>query len=172
MGLRETDSERQPRNDRLIKEREHDPYMTRLKLSDATLCPQCGVEFRGGRWQWTHDMVRKDVREQLCPACRRIRDRVPAGVLTLSGEFFEANRTEIMRLVRNKEAAEKSRRPMKRLMGVRNDEFGCVLTFTDSSMPRSFGAAVQHAYQGELEGQYTEEAGIVRVTWKREESGR
>src|SRR5512134_3712615 len=32
------------RRDRLIHERVHDPYKTRLKLVDPSVCPQCGAE--------------------------------------------------------------------------------------------------------------------------------
>jgi hypothetical protein len=32
---------RQPRRDRMIHERVHDAYKTRLKLPEPTVCPQC-----------------------------------------------------------------------------------------------------------------------------------
>ena len=40
------------RGDRLMRERVHDPYKTRLKLRDPTLCPQCGAVYSKGRWHW------------------------------------------------------------------------------------------------------------------------
>ena len=43
---------RQPRRDRLIRERIHDPYKTRLKLPEPTVCPQCGAVYHDGRWDW------------------------------------------------------------------------------------------------------------------------
>ena len=36
----EGDTPRQPRRDRLIHEHVHDPYKTRLKLPEPTVCPQ------------------------------------------------------------------------------------------------------------------------------------
>ena len=45
-------SRREPRKDRLIREQIHDPYKTRLKLAEPTVCSQCGAVFLKGRWQW------------------------------------------------------------------------------------------------------------------------
>ena len=42
-----------------------------------------------------------------------------------------------------------------------------VITFTDIHLPRGVGEAIEQAYKGELDIHYTEEAGIVRVYWKR-----
>ena len=161
-----SDNSRSGRGDKLIKEQEHDPYMARLKLTEPTVCPKCKAVFSGGRWQWT-DRVVSGANENLCPSCQRIRDKVPAGYLTLSGNFFEAHREEIMNLVRNKEESEKAQHPMKRLMEVEDREGGAVITFTDTHLPRGVGEAIQKAYEGKLDVHYTEESNIVRVTWMR-----
>jgi NMD protein affecting ribosome stability and mRNA decay len=166
MGHKDTDIAKHGRGDRLIKEQEHDPYMARLKSTEPTVCPKCKAVFSGGRWQWT-DAVPSNANENLCPACRRTRDKVPAGYLTLSGKFFEAHRKEIMNLVRNKEESENAQHPMKRLINVEDQEGGAIITFTDTHLPRGVGKAIQKAYEGKLEVHYTEEANIVRVTWMR-----
>lgn len=38
--------------DRRIVEHVHDPYKTRLKLAEPTVCPKCGALFHEGRWRW------------------------------------------------------------------------------------------------------------------------
>ncbi len=43
MGGKDTDISRQGRSDRLIKEQVHDPYMSRAKLPEPTVCPECGA---------------------------------------------------------------------------------------------------------------------------------
>ncbi|MEE9542344.1 MAG: BCAM0308 family protein [Thermodesulfobacteriota bacterium] len=163
---KDTNIEKHGRGDRLLKELEHDPYMARHKPAEPTACPKCKVVFSGGRWQWT-DTVHDGANEELCPACRRIGDKVPAGYLTLGGDFFEAHREEIMNLVRHKEESEKAAHPMKRLMDVEEREGGAVITFTDTHLPRGAGEAIQKAYEGKLEINYTKESNIVRVTWER-----
>lgn len=154
------------RQDRLIQEEEHDPYMIRGKLEEPTVCRTCGVLFAEGRWQWPSETP-QDAHEILCPACQRIRDGVPAGFLTLSGDFAHQHRDEIMRLIANKVDDQKAQHPMKRLMGVKDEDDDIVLTFTDRHLPRGVGTALESAYEGDFEIHYTDEAGIVRAWWKR-----
>jgi NMD protein affecting ribosome stability and mRNA decay len=104
----------------------------------------------------------------LCPACQRIRDNIPAGILTLKGEFLDTHRDEILRLVDNKVEMQKADHPMKRMMALEESEDGTIiLTFTDTHLPRGVGQAIQSAYEGELEIQYPEGAQLVRVYWER-----
>jgi NMD protein affecting ribosome stability and mRNA decay len=167
MTGKDTDIERDGRRDRLIKERIHDPYKPREQLSQPSVCSECGVVYDQGRWQWL-PAVPDDAEEVVCPACRRITDRVPAGFLTLSGDFLAEHREEIMQLIRNKVDEQKAHHPMKRLMDIRESPEGeTVVTFTDVHLPRGVGEAIQSAYEGELEIKYTAEAGIVRATWHR-----
>lgn len=167
MSSKDTDIQRDGRRDRLIREHIHDPYKPRGQLKEPSLCPQCGVIYSQGRWQWLTGKP-TDAEDVLCPACRRIQDRVPAGFLTLGGEFFAAHSEEIMKLIHNKVEQQKTRHPMKRLMNIEDQESGeVVVTFTDIHLPRGVGEAIESAYEGELEIQYTEEAGIVRAVWKR-----
>nr|MBS0020322.1 ATPase [Gammaproteobacteria bacterium] len=154
------------RGDRLIKERIHDPYMARTKLPEPSICPDCKAVFGTGRWQWMTELP-TEANEQLCPACRRIRDRVPAGFLTLGGSFFKEHREEIVNLIHNKVDSEKRQHPMKRIMAMEEQEDKLVITFTDIHLPRGVGEAIERAYEGSLDLHYEPEASIVRVTWER-----
>jgi hypothetical protein len=49
-----------------------DPYQRQQKLSDRTVCPQCGAVYHNGRWQWGSRPEHGD--ETLCSACRRINE--------------------------------------------------------------------------------------------------
>jgi NMD protein affecting ribosome stability and mRNA decay len=155
------------RRDRLIKERVHDPYMTRAKLPDPTICPECRVVFTKGRWQWLATAPTGGD-EELCPACRRIRDQVPAGLLTLKGSFFDEHRSDIMNLLHNKVEAQKAQHPMERIMDVEDQDDGsAVVTFTDIHLAQGVGEAIERAYDGELDILYADESAIVRVRWER-----
>ncbi len=156
---------RPARRDRLIRERNHDTYMARSKYREPTVCPDCGVVYHKGRWQW---IARPEgAHATLCPACQRMHDRYPGGFLTLSGEFLAKHRDEIVHLARNVEEREKSQHPLQRIMALEPHNDGILITTTQMEMARAIGDAVHHAYQGELDYRYTDEANILRVSWKR-----
>ncbi|AOY88086.1 ATPase [Marinobacter salinus] len=156
------------RRDRLIKEEIHDPYMARSKPPEPTVCPGCSAVFSKGRWQWSPESA-EGAHEMMCPACERIRDDMPAGILTLSGGFLGKHRDELLKLIRNKVEEEKANHPLKRLMGVEDGPDGeLIVKFTDLHLPRGTGEAVERAYDGDLDIQYTKESNLVRVYWSRE----
>ncbi len=74
------------RMDRLIQERVHDPYKTKSKPPEPTVCPVCYAVFKEGRWQWA-DSWPIDAHRQTCQACHRIQDGYPAGVTLCVSNF-------------------------------------------------------------------------------------
>jgi hypothetical protein len=156
---------RQPRRDRLIREHVHDPYKTRLKLREPTVCPQCGAVFHEGRWHWAPRP--SPVLEELCQACHRINDRSPAGELTISGDFAMRHKHEILHLARHQEEQEKSEHPLHRIIDIEELDGAIVVRTTDIHLPRRIGAALRHAYHGELAFHYEEEAYFIRIWWTR-----
>lgn len=70
-----------------------DSYKAKGKLSEPTVCPDCGAVFRSGRWQWLPKP--EHAHQATCPACHRVRDRFPAGYVTVAGEFFAKHEQEI-----------------------------------------------------------------------------
>ena len=155
----------QERHDRLLREWDHDPYHSKLKIQDPSVCTDCGAVFHKGRWQWGGAPA--DARQAVCPACHRIKERVPAGILTIQGEFFSEHEEEIMHLVHNTEAAKKNEHPLQRIMAIEDTDEGRVITFTDPHLARAVGEALHHAYKGELDFHYTEEDVLLRLSWRR-----
>jgi len=153
------------RRDRLIRERRHDPYEARTKPPEPTACPTCRAVFHGGRWQWREPP--EDANELACPACQRAADKMPAGILTLSGAFHLAHRQEILGLIRHAEEREAKQHPLKRIMEVTESGDEMEITTCEAGLARSIGNAIHHAYQGELEYQYPEGGSVLRVRWTR-----
>jgi hypothetical protein len=85
------------RRDRTIQEYQHDTYKLQGKLNEPTVCTECGALFHKGRWTWFPKPAGAD--EIVCPACLRIRDKSPQGVLTLSGPFLADHKEEIMGVI-------------------------------------------------------------------------
>jgi hypothetical protein len=160
-----SDYSHQPRRDRMDAERVSDPYRSRGKWKEPTTCPECSAVFHHGHWQW--GAAAADAEQHLCPACQRIRDRVPAAQLTLSGPFFAEHRDEILRLVRHTEARARAEHPLERLIDMHDEAGQTVATFTEAHLAHGVGEALRHAYHGELDSHYTDEGDLLRVAWKR-----
>lgn len=153
------------RRDRLLQEDRHDPYQAKQKLPEPTVCPECGAVFHNGRWQWLARPAQ--AHEASCPACQRSRDKMPAGYVSISGDFFASRRDELLHLIRNEEARAKAEHPLKRILDIEDGNGGALVTTTDIHLARGIGEALHHAYQGELEYHYNEQEQLLRVAWQR-----
>ncbi len=143
-----------------------DPYESRQKLPDPTRCPQCKAVFLKGRWTW--EIAPDPVNEDMCPACKRTNDRVPAGIVQISGGFYQEHKDEIEALINNQERLEKERHPLERLMSVTPNEEGLRVETTGHHMARRIGDALNNAYQGFLELDYLKNEEKVRINWTRD----
>ncbi len=145
-----------------------DTYKLRRKLPEPTRCPRCGAVYHAGRWQWMA-LPPAQANEELCTACQRINDNYPAGIVTLKGPLVRDQKSEIVRLARNQEEAEKAEHPLNRIMAVEEEGPETLrITTTDVHLPRRIGEAVQRAWHGDLKLDYDEHNYFVRVDWQRD----
>lgn len=151
---------------RAQKEDVDDPYRRRAKPSGPTLCPDCGAVFHDGRWQWMQAPVEAD--RERCPACQRIRDDYPAGIVQLSGSFVLEHLDEIRALARHQEEAEKAEHVLNRILAMRDLPEGLEIATTDIHLPRRIGEALRSAYGGDLEFHYERERYFLRIRWSRD----
>jgi hypothetical protein len=142
-----------------------DPYLARGKPSGPAVCPGCGAVFRRGRWQWGEATGKAGGHE--CPACKRTRERQPAGYIRLSGTFFASHRDEVLRLVRNEEGREKRMHPLQRIMAIREVRGATEVTTTDVHVARRIGDSLRAAFRGSLVLRYSPDDYLVRVNWSR-----
>lgn len=85
--------------------------------------------------------------QTVCPACRRINDDYPAGIVELSGSFFAGHKEEILNLLKNEEVLEKKEHPMERIIKILEEDKGTVVSTTGIHLARRLGDAVNRAYQ-------------------------
>ena len=146
-------------NDRIL-----DPYQTQQKLHEPTACPQCGAVYHHGRWQWGERPA--DAHQSPCPACRRIAENFPAGIVTLHGDFARRHKEEITGLARHEEAAEKGEHPLNRIASIAETADGLVINTTDIHLPRRLGEALKRAFHGSVDMHFDDAAYFVRVDWR------
>ncbi len=126
-----------------------DPYQRSHKSHDGAYCPTCGAIFKDGRWRWTEKSERAS--EELCPACRRIADNLPAGILKLKGPLPPERKNEMISLARHEEGAEKREHPLNRIISIEESGDDVVISTTDIHLPRRIGEAVKRAFHWKCE---------------------
>ncbi len=111
-----------------------------------------------------------DAYERLCPACERADQDYPAGTLHIGGAFAAANRDEIVALLRNVEERESAEHPLKRILDLREEDGGLLVSTSDEKLVRALGRALKRAYAGTLREPPTRLEGgrLVRVQWVRD----
>lgn len=151
--------------DRIFDDPRHDPYQSTRKYADSTRCPDCGAWCLAGRWQnGPSDRTGPSAR---CPACRRIADGMPAGMLELDGPYVAAHLDELASLVRHVAERERKDHPLHRIMAIVNQD-GCLrVTTTDVHLPQRMLEALRSAHKGEGEVHYAPDEYSVRAAWRR-----
>ena len=150
-----------------LGKRVHDPYQARGKLRSATRCPDCGVQYRNGRWVWATAESR-GLKQHRCPACRRIAEHYPAGELVLAGSFMATHRKELLSIVAHVETLERTEHPLNRVMAVDSDGDEIIVSTTDLHLPHRLGHALKDAWGGTLKTHYDLDGYFTRVRWERD----
>ena len=133
------------------------------KSHGSLCCSVCGVVYSGGRWHWAPKPA--DAQPCQCPACQRIHTRVPAGVVTLSGEGVGTRAKEMKQLARHQEEAEKAEHPLNRIIDFEDTPQGLTILTTDIHLPRRIGQAIRRAFGGVLRMKFEENGHSVTVDW-------
>lgn len=135
------------------------------KPSGNPMCTNCGAWFHDGRWTW--DPAPVNATNGLCPACLRVRDRYPAGIVTLQGSFLARHRDEILNLIKQIADVETSEHPLERIMEIDKQARKTVIRTTGTHLARRIGEALHDAYEGNLTTDYRPET-FIRVGWARQ----
>jgi NMD protein affecting ribosome stability and mRNA decay len=154
-----------PKDERAYDQRNEDPYQSRGKYQEPSMCTGCGAVYKKGHWTW--DIADASAHKHLCPACQRIHDRAPAGIITIKGGFFSQHQQEILNLIHNLEAKEKTQHPLQRIMNLAMEEDGAIVSLTDFHITKAIIEALQNAYQGESDLQFVDKDNVMRAHWQR-----
>lgn len=142
-----------------------DPYQIRNQLFEPSACTSCGAVYFEGCWQWTDAPA--NTRQIICPACKRIDDKLAAGHVSIEGRFAREYHEELRLLIDTLETRIKSQHPMQRIMAIEEHPDRLLITTTDIHLARSIGEALHQAYKGNLDFHYNETDYLLRVRWQR-----
>ena len=150
--------DRQPAGEALRKDMRpalRSPFRSLRKSPGGTRCTGCGLVYRDGRWTRGGD-GRKLRRPGICPACRRIREGCPAGILKMS-TLRKVQRAAVLRRIDRVARRAESEHPLERIMRLDQDHGRLVVYATDSHLIARLGKALRNDLGGSLDLRFGED---------------
>lgn len=144
-------------------------------ISEPALCKECGAVYANRRWTAPdsesvneRDKHWRPARETICPACEQRRSGEPRGFVFLDGDFFVAHRREIEQLLNNEAERAAVDNPLARILESKPGE-GHKLTVstTTEHLAQRLGHALEKAYGGNVQYDFSHENKLARVSWHR-----
>jgi NMD protein affecting ribosome stability and mRNA decay len=152
--------------------RSSDVYKPKMGAKEPALCSQCGALYKNKRWSVDEAELKKAGKEVglsriTCPACRRMADNNPAGIVTFSGKYLLEHKDDILKAIRNVESRSRVKNPLGRIMNIVADKGTLTVATTEDKLAQKIGREIFKAHHGELNYRWNHEERFVRVDWSR-----
>jgi len=149
-----------------------DPYLLQDVRYESAVCKRCHAVYQNKRWNMDEELFQKmnewkGMKKVLCPACQKIKDKFPGGIVTLKGDFLREHKDEIMNLIKNEEERAMGFNPLERIMEISSIEGGMELKTTNEKLAQRIGKSVYRAYQGRVGYKWSQDTKLLRVEWER-----
>jgi hypothetical protein len=150
-----------------------DPYLPKGAPQKISACEECRSVYKNKRWYADpelYDAVVKlpETGRTACPACRKIHDGFPGGIVTLMGDYVVPHKEDLMNLIRNEEARARGFNPLERVMSIKESGRGSiVISTTNEKLAQRIGRAVKKAFHGEVTYRWSHDNKLARVDWVR-----
>ena len=144
------------------------PYQRSEKYRSNTRCPKCDLLFQDGTWKRGTSTNSHEMQWKLCPACLQIRDGQVGGIVQFSGTFAGNHRQELLNRIHNVEKQTQIDRPLERIINMKEDKDGIVISATTEHLVARIGKAVQRDFGGDLELKYAPEDKFAFAHWHRD----
>ncbi len=150
-----------------------DPYLNREKPEEVSVCRECKCVYAGDRWQLESQAAKllknaKKIIQTLCPACQKIHDRMPGGIVNISGNFAKTHEQDIVNLLNNENERAMTINPIERIIDIEHSDDGLVVWTTNEKLAQRIGRQLYKAYRGEVEYHWSEDTKLARVYWRRD----
>ncbi len=150
-----------------------DPYLPRGASKKVSVCERCHAVNSNKRWSVAperYDTVMQDpaTTVMVCPACRKMQDDIPGGIVTLKGGYVLPHKQELLNLVKNEEERARGFNPLERVMSVKENGNGSlIITTTNERLAQRLGRAIKKAFHGEVAYHFSHDNKLARVDWER-----
>lgn len=165
-------------NTTFTKRVDHEAGRHRAKRApkEPAVCGSCGAVYANRRWT-TADTERsthtpehwRPTKLTTCSACVQAHGGAPGGYVYLSGAFLVAHRDEIESLIRNEAERAAEDNPLTRIMLWKENGNGkLTLSTTTEHLAQRLGHALEKAFDGTVDYDFSHENKLARVTWQRD----
>lgn len=150
-----------------------DPYATKGALGNLSVCGGCQAVYTKKRWSFDPALALTAAQNRVpatvvCPACLKIRDNFPGGIVTLKGGYVLPHKQDIMHLVKNEEERARSLNPLERVISIKENGYGgIIISTTNEKLAQRLGRAIKKAFHGEVEYHWSHDNKLARVDWER-----
>jgi NMD protein affecting ribosome stability and mRNA decay len=149
-----------------------DPYLPKGGSHDMALCKQCQSIYHNKRWYREGSFDNKKISlfsalQVICPACRKIKDNFPGGIVTLTGDFLQEHKKDILNLIKNEEERARGFNPLERIIKISNGSKKMEISTTNEKLAQRIGRKIKKAFSGEVEYKWSQDTKLLRVSWSR-----
>ena len=144
-------------------------------ISEPAVCNACGAVYANRRWtasQATSEGKQKHWRPSqmtVCPACKQESTGEPRGFVFLDGDFVAAHLAEIENLLRNEAARAAEDNPLARVLEWKQGGgHKLTVTTTTEHLAQRLGHALEKAFDGTVQYDFSHENKLARVNWLRD----
>jgi hypothetical protein len=148
---------------------DEDSYLPGRSPKEIIQCSGCGAFYHRRHWMLTppagfHSPVHRHL--IFCPACRKIKEHSASGELQLLGTE-DADRGEVLRILRNEELRAREKNPLERIMRVEQMGNGWKVQTTTEKLAQRLGRSVCKARGGKIAYKWSHNNKFVRVIWEK-----
>ena len=148
-----------------------DPYLPKRLKAGISICESCHAVYKNKRWyadkRLYQGLIEKlETAKVVCPACLKMRDNFPGGILTLKGDYVLLQRKDLMNLIRNEEENARGFNPLERIMSIKEDGYGnIIINTTNEKLAQRLGRKLKKAFHGKLSYHWSHDNKLLRVDW-------
>lgn len=142
-------------------------------MTEPSVCRECGAVYVNRRWESasgpdTRQQQQRPARPIVCPACLQMRNGTPRGFVYLDGSFYVTHQKEIEQLLQNEAARAEADNPLARIMEfTRGKEHQLTVSTTTEHLAQRLGHALEKAFAGHTQYDFSHENKLARVMWQR-----
>jgi NMD protein affecting ribosome stability and mRNA decay len=149
-----------------------DPYLPEEGLKETSLCESCHALYHNKRWYLDAQAFETakaggEFHWVTCPACQKIAEHYPEGIVTLCGDYLWDHEEEIRNILKNEEDKAMAKNPLERIIRMERQDDELIIETTEEKLAEHLGRALHKAHQGELKVSWGQEHAVCRVRWER-----